>query len=60
MCMQISELNLSDIKVLEDQLTGVDAAFFMELISALKKDMKDNDKKDVDKTYLMQLIDRIF
>jgi hypothetical protein len=32
----------------------------MELISTLKKDMKDNDKKDVDKTYLVQLIDRIF
>lgn len=60
MCMQISELNLSDIHVLEDQLTGVDAAFFAELISALKKDMHDNGKKDVDKTYLAQLIDKIF
>lgn len=60
MCMQISELNLSDIKVLEDQLTGVDAAYFAELISALKKDMHENDKKEIDKTYLAQLIERIF
>lgn len=60
MCMQISELNLKDIKVLEDQLTGVDAAFFMELISCLKKDMAENQKKEVDQTYLMTLIDRIF
>lgn len=60
MCMQISRLNLSDIKVLEDQLTGVDAAYFSELIGALEDDMKKNDKKEVDHTYLAQLIDKIF
>jgi hypothetical protein len=60
MCMQISELDMNDIKVLEDQLTGVDAAFFMELISCLKKDMHEKQTKDIDKTYLMQLIDKIF
>lgn len=60
MCMQISRLDLNDIKVLEDQLTGVDAAFFMELISLLKKDMHEKQTKDIDQTYLMTLIDRIF
>lgn len=60
MCMQISNLNLNDIKVMEDQLTGVDAAFFMELISCLKKDMHENQTKDIDQTYLMTLIDKIF
>lgn len=60
MCMQISRLDLNDIKVLEDQLTGVDAAYFMELISALKKDMSERKSKDIDQTYLMTLIDRIF
>jgi hypothetical protein len=32
----------------------------MELISALKKDMHEKKSKDIDQTYLMQLIDRIF
>lgn len=60
MCMQISKLNLDDVKVLEDQLTGVDAAYFAELISSLKKDMHERQSKEIDNTYLMQLIDRIF
>lgn len=56
MCMQLNELDLLDLKVLEDQLTGVDAAYFMEIIDALKAK---NDTR-VDHAYLMQLIDRIF
>ena len=60
MCMQISKLNLNDVKVLEDQLTGVDAAYFAELISSLKKDMHERKSKEINNTYLMQLIDRIF
>jgi len=60
MCMQISELNLNDVKVLEDQLTGVDAAYFAELISAMKAHMHTNGLKEIDKTYLAQLVDRIF
>jgi hypothetical protein len=42
------------------QLTGVDAAYFQELISLLKKDMHENGKKEIDQAYLAILIDRIF
>src|SRR6478736_5635062 len=35
MAFQISELNLKDVSVLEDQLTGVDVAYFNILIDAL-------------------------
>ena len=34
---QISKLNLDDLSVLEDQLTGVDTAYFVQLIERLKK-----------------------
>src|ERR1019366_10379787 len=37
MAFQISELNLKDINVLEDQFTGVDVAYFAMLIDALQK-----------------------
>lgn len=54
MAMQISELDLTDYKTLEDQLTGVDAAYFMEILKKIK------DKKDITSTYLVQIIDRMF
>ena len=56
MAMQLSDLDLHDIDVLEEQLTGVDAAYFHEVIDALK----DRDAKRVDAAYLVELIDRIF
>jgi hypothetical protein len=60
MCMQISELDLKDPKVLEDQLTGVDAAYFDQLIRYLRQDMEKNGTESVDSAYLAQLIDRMF
>jgi hypothetical protein len=56
MVMQISELDLKDVNVLEDQLTGVDVAYFIELINKLKE--KDPDK--VNSAYLVEIIDRMF
>ena len=37
MVFQCGELDLNDINVLEDQLTGVDAAYFMQIITRLKE-----------------------
>lgn len=56
MCMQISQLDLADINVLEDQLIGVDAAYFNQVIEALKE--KGTDR--VDAAYLSTIIDRMF
>jgi hypothetical protein len=56
MAMQISELDLKNIKVLEDQLTGVDTAYFLQLLTKLKE----KDPEKVDAAYLVEIIDRIF
>lgn len=56
MMFQVSELDLTNIAVLEEQLTGVDVAYFIELINKLKE--KDNDK--VNAAYLVEIIDRMF
>ena len=56
MAMQISELNLKDHKVLEDQLTGVDVAYFCDLVSKLR----DKDPEKVNAAYLVEIIDRMF
>lgn len=54
--MQISELNLKDVRVLEDQLTGVDAAYFLEVMSKVKE----KDPEKVNAAYLVEIIDRMF
>jgi len=56
MAMQISELDLKNITVLQDQLTGVDAAYFVQLISQLKE----KDPEKANSAYLVEIIDRMF
>jgi hypothetical protein len=52
----INKLNLNDINVLRDQLTGVDAAYFLEVINILRKE----NTKELDRTYLFDTINRVF
>lgn len=54
--MQISALDLTNIDVLEDQLMGVDAAYFVELMRKLRE----NDPTKVNSAYLIEILDRIF
>lgn len=56
MAMQVNKLNLDDMEVLRDQLTGVDAAYFCELITKLKE----KDTQKVNSAYLIEIIDRMF
>jgi hypothetical protein len=56
MLMQINELDLTDPKVLEDQLTGVDSAFFLDVLDRLK----DKDPETINAAYLCEIMDRIF
>lgn len=54
---QISQLDLSNVDVLEDQLIGVDVAYFGALISALRNAPKGT---EITSTYLGTIIDRVF
>lgn len=54
--MQISELNLKDVNVLQEQLIGVDVAYFHEIIEKLKS----VNSNTVDAAYLVKLIDELF
>lgn len=56
MMLQVSELDLSDPLVLQEQLTGVDSAYFIEVMSKLKE----RDPERVDAAYLVEIIDRMF
>lgn len=53
--LQISNLDLTNPIVLEEQLIGVDAAYFQELIAKLNE----HDPNKVDTSYLVTLLDAI-
>lgn len=56
MAMQVSELDMKDHAVLEEQLTGVDVAYFAEVIEKIKE----KDPERVNSAYLTEIIDRMF
>lgn len=60
MCMQLNELDLKDVKVLEDQLTGVDTTYFQMMIDELQKHQEETGSERVDTTYAMELINKLF
>lgn len=57
MALQLQELDLLNKDVLEDQLTGVDSAYFDEIIKHVKE--KD-DNIAIDSNYLIELINKLF
>lgn len=58
--MQISKLDLTNPDVLEEQLIGVDVAYFEVLITALRKKMDKDSLESLDHSYIFEMIDRIF
>lgn len=60
MAMQISDLDLTDVNTLEEQLTGVDVAYFQEIIAKLKEDESVARTGQVSTTYLCEILDRMF
>lgn len=58
MAFQISNLDLTDIDVLREQLIGVDTTYMIDLVDRLEQAQEDN--VDIDYTYVVDLIDEIF
>lgn len=56
MALQISELDLSKFDVLEDQLTGVDVAYFQQVLDTAKERGADK----IESAYLIEIINRMF
>lgn len=56
MAMQLSKLDLTNHVILEEQLTGVDVAYFAEVIAKIKE----KNPEVVDAAYLTEIIDRMF
>jgi len=54
--MQISALDLTQYDVLQDQLTGVDCAYFCQILEKVQ----DKDPSKINYAYLVEIIDRMF
>jgi hypothetical protein len=52
--MNINEFDLTNVRVLRDQLIGVDSAYFMHLIDSIKNNEK------IDRLYLTAIINKMF
>jgi hypothetical protein len=54
--MQAAALDLTDFNVLREQLVGLDAAYFAQVIDRLQ----DKDPEKVNGAYLCQIIDELY
>lgn len=55
---QISKLDLDDVEIMQNQLIGVDASYFFQLLEIMKIDIAKG--IEIDEVYLGKLIDEIF
>lgn len=60
MALQLNEMDLLDVNVLEEQLTGVDAAYFHQVIDSIRNKQNGDADFKLDNTYLFEVINRIF
>jgi hypothetical protein len=60
MSLQVSELDLKDLKTFKDQLAGVDSAYFAHAIDQIEKAKEKNPDMKIENTYLFEVINRIF
>ena len=60
MAFQISELDLTDISVLEDQLVGVDSIYFLNFVKLLKEQHVSNKYFKLSNDYVTSVVDKIF
>lgn len=60
MAYQISKLNLDDLNVLEDQLTGVDATYFSMMVESLKAHSEKHPDFRLSYGYLCSIVDKLF
>jgi len=57
MCIELNSYDLTDLNVLEDQLTGVDAYWFSEMLACVDTDKLSTSE---DNSYMFELINKFF
>jgi uncharacterized protein YueI len=60
MAFQLNELDLTDIDILEEQLMGVDALYFILMISQLRNQKEKDPNFSFDSSYIATIVNKIF
>lgn len=60
MALQLNELDLKNLNTFEDQLVGVDSAYFAAAIERIKERKEKEPDFKIDNSYLFEIINRIF
>jgi hypothetical protein len=60
MAMQLNDLDLKNIEVLKEQLTGVDSSYFDMFINAIQRRQDDDPGFELNTMVVSELIDKIF
>jgi hypothetical protein len=60
MALQISKLDLTDVKILRDQLVGVDSYYFNQAIDFIENKQEEDKDFKIDNPYLFEIINKIF
>lgn len=60
MVMQLQDIDLKNIKTLEDQLVGVDSCYFAILIDALQKKADTDSSFKINSNYVAEIVNKIF
>ena len=60
MALQLNQLDLLNVDTLEDQLMGVDSAYFAAAIRSIKERQTSEPEWKLDEGYLFEIINHIF
>lgn len=60
MALQLNNMDLLDMDTLEEQLTGVDSAYFFQVINYIRERVEKEPDFKIDEMYLIEVINRIF
>ena len=60
MVLQLNEMDLLDVNVLKEQLTGVDVFYFTQVIEMVKNKVDEDNNFELTSTYLIEVIEQVF
>lgn len=53
-------MNLLDVNVLKEQLTGVDVFYFLQVINIVQNKIDEDSNFKLSSTYLIEVIEKVF
>ena len=58
--LELNQINLLDINELENQLMGVDSAYFMSMINSIRRSLKEDANFKIDHLTIVNMVNKLF